>query len=97
MPSAPIPPISANKMMRSRAAHAMREAKTLLETVQDKCRELEKEGDPLYEQCCTNIEEVITLIEKAEEFFLGGNYIAANNFALKAITRLEEIIACYEE
>ncbi|MFQ6088786.1 MAG: hypothetical protein ACE5K0_07800 [Candidatus Methanofastidiosia archaeon] len=48
-------------------------------------------------ECEELYEKAIEFLEKAENFYKGGNYIAANNYALKAIELFEEAIECLEE
>ena len=84
-----------NRLMLPRAANAIREAKDLFDRARAKCDEL-KDGD-FYEKCCVPyLDEAKILIERAEKFYAGGNYIAANNMALEAIVALNEILECCE-
>lgn len=88
--------LDVNEMMVSKAANALREAKALLETVQKTCDELKKRGDSCCEEYCRELNEVKSLIKKAETFFSSKNYIASNNFAVEAIATLENIMECCE-
>ena len=64
-------PVDTNKAMRSLASHRISQAY--------------HEDDPLYYKCCVNRpDEVTEYLEMAEKFFVGGNYIAANYWALRA-------------
>jgi hypothetical protein len=94
IPSTPLNP-DTTEMMRPLAAYVIEKAKTLYETVEEKVEEID-EDDPLYEKCHKDLEEAMEFIEKAEKFFMGGNYIAANYWALKAIAKLNEILKYLE-
>ena len=59
------------------------------------CEKLKNENDPLYTKCCVNqLDLVLEYLEMSERFFISGNYIAANYWALKALELLQEIEKC---
>ena len=81
--------------MKPLAAYRISQAQSLLEEVQKICEKLKDENDPLYSTCCVNrLDEVTEYLEMAEKFYMGGNYIAANYWALKALGLLQEIEEC---
>ena len=41
------------------------------------------------------LDDIKKLLEKAEDFFTNGNYIAAKTFALKALELVHRILECY--
>ncbi|MFQ6088632.1 MAG: hypothetical protein ACE5K0_07000, partial [Candidatus Methanofastidiosia archaeon] len=86
------------KPMMGRATNTIKDAKELLSKAEGLCDGLREKDDPKFDECCSEnkFSEARELLEMAEKFFSGGNYIAANNFALKAIAKLEEIIECCE-
>jgi hypothetical protein len=43
------------------------------------------------------IDKALNLLEKAKEFYAGGNYVAANYYALIAIEKLKEATTCLKE
>ena len=89
-------PIDTNKPMRSLAAHRISQVQRLFEEIQRTCDKLKDEDDPLYNGCCANrLDEVQEFLEMVEKFYMGGNYIAANYWALKALNLLQEIEECY--
>ncbi|MFQ5892013.1 MAG: hypothetical protein ACE5HW_04390 [Candidatus Methanofastidiosia archaeon] len=87
-----------NKPMMPRAINTIKNARELLSKAEGLCEGLKEKEDPTFDECCSEekFNEAKELLEMAEKFFIGGNYIAANNFALKAILKLEEIIECCE-
>ncbi|MFQ6087718.1 MAG: hypothetical protein ACE5K0_02295 [Candidatus Methanofastidiosia archaeon] len=87
-----------NKPMMGRAINTIKDAKDLLSKAEGLCAELKEKEDPKFDECCSEdkFKEAKELLEMAEKFFSGGNYIAANNYALRAIAKLEEIIECCE-
>ncbi|MGD2250271.1 MAG: VWA domain-containing protein [Candidatus Methanofastidiosia archaeon] len=86
-----------NEQMRPMAQYNILKAKELLKKAESLCSELESREDPLYEECCSDkLDAAIEFLEKAEMYFTYGNYIAANNYALKAVKILEEILVCCE-
>jgi len=88
-------PRDTNKPMRSLASYRISQVQSLLEEVQKTCDKLKDEDDPLYSECCVNrLDEVTGYLEMAEKFYMGGNYIAANYWALKALDLLHEIQEC---
>ena len=81
--------------MRSLASHRISQVQSLIEEVQKTCEKLKDEGDPLYSTCCVNrLDDVQEYLEMAEKFYMGGNYIAANYWALKALELLQETEEC---
>ncbi|MFQ6088439.1 MAG: hypothetical protein ACE5K0_06020 [Candidatus Methanofastidiosia archaeon] len=90
--------VEMNDQMQPLATNRISQATDLLSKAQNLCQELSDKEDPKFEECCSEnrLNEAKELLEMAEKFFMGGNYIAANNFALKAIAKLEEIIECCE-
>lgn len=88
-------PVDTNKPMRSLAAYRISQVQSLLGEIQKTCGKLKDENDPLYSECCVNrLDEVQEFSEMAEKFYMGGNYIAANYWALKALDLLQEIEEC---
>ncbi|MFQ5892243.1 MAG: hypothetical protein ACE5HW_05570, partial [Candidatus Methanofastidiosia archaeon] len=72
-------------------------ATELLEKAQSTCNELKEKEDPKFDECCSGtLDEAISLLEMAEKFYMSGNFIAANNYAMKAIQILNEILECCE-
>jgi len=84
--------------MRSLASCRISQVQSLLEEVQKTCDKLKDKNDPLYSECRVNrLDEVQEFSKMAEEFYMGGNYIAANYWALKALDLLQEIEKCCRE
>ena len=82
----------------SLASYRISQVQSLLEEAQKTCTKLKDEEDPLYNTCCINrLDEIIEYLEMAEKFFMGGNYIAANYWALKALNLLHEIEESYHK
>ena len=80
------------------ASFRISQARTMLEEVQKTCDVLKSMNDPLHSTCCVDgLDRIAELIEKAEQFYASGNYIAANNYALEALALLEEIQECLEQ
>ncbi|MGC1121647.1 MAG: hypothetical protein WBA22_11195 [Candidatus Methanofastidiosia archaeon] len=74
------------------------QVQSLLEEVQKTREKLKDENDHLYSKCCVNrLSEVTEFLEMAEKFYMGGDYIAANYWALKALDLLQEIQECCEK
>ena len=91
-------PVDTNKPMASLASYRILQAKSLLEEVQKTCTKLKDKEDLLYSKCCADrLDDVTEYIKIAERFFIGGNYIAANYWALKALTLLQEIEECCQQ
>ncbi|MFQ6088653.1 MAG: right-handed parallel beta-helix repeat-containing protein [Candidatus Methanofastidiosia archaeon] len=84
--------------IRPLAVNRISETKNLFEKAQFTCDELKDKEDPKFDECCSEdkLNEVIELLKTAEKLFASGNYIAASNYALKAIEILEEILECCE-
>ncbi|MFQ5891706.1 MAG: hypothetical protein ACE5HW_02795 [Candidatus Methanofastidiosia archaeon] len=89
--------VNINETLKPLASNRISDAKNLLEKVQSTCTELKNREDPKFDECCSGkIDEVIEFLKLAEKFYASGNYIAASNYALKAIEILKEIIKCCE-
>ena len=74
------------------ASYRISQVQSLLEEVQKTYTKPKDEEDPLYSKCCVNrLDEITEYLEMAEKFFMGGNYIAANYWALGALTLLQEV------
>jgi hypothetical protein len=98
MPSQPTKPVDTNKPMMPLASYRISQVQSLLEEAQKTCTKLKDEEDSLCSTCCVNrLDEVTEYLEMAEKFFMGGNYIAANYWALKALNLLQEIEECCQE
>ena len=94
-PSQPTRPVDTNKPIMSLASYRISQVQGLLKEVQKTCTKLRDEEDPSYSKCCVNrLDEVTGFLEMAEKFFMGGNYIAANYWGLKALNLLQEIEEC---
>lgn len=77
------------------ASYRISQAKKLLDEVQNTCGKLKDDGNRLYAGCCKDtLGKIIELIEIAEGFYVGENYIAADNFALEALELLQQIQVC---
>lgn len=83
--------------MEPLAAYRISQVKSVLEEVQTACTQLSDEEDALYSTCCLDVlDEAIQLLEMAEQFYASGNYMAANYYALEALTLLQKIQECYK-
>ncbi|MFQ6088025.1 MAG: S8 family serine peptidase [Candidatus Methanofastidiosia archaeon] len=85
------------KALKPLAYNRIQRAKNLLIEAESLCSiSQSEESKEKFDECCSEdkFNEVKELLELAEKFFIGGNYTAANNYALKAIAMLEEIIEC---
>jgi hypothetical protein len=88
-------PVDTNKPIMPLASYRISQAKKLLDEVQNTCGTLKDDGNRLYAGCCKDtLGKVIELIEIAEGFYVGENYIAADNFALEALELLQQIQVC---
>ncbi|MFQ6089381.1 MAG: hypothetical protein ACE5K0_10835 [Candidatus Methanofastidiosia archaeon] len=94
----PIPRYRAdtNKPMMPRASNTINGAKDLMAQADDLLKQAQDKG--LDTAACEKIiDEAKELLELADKFFSGGNYIAANNFALKALDKYKDAVECLEE
>lgn len=88
-------PVDTAEQMRPLARYRISQAQNMLEKVQEPCNKLRDEDDPFYSKCCVDrLDEAMEFLEMAEKFFASGNYIAANNYALKALDLLQKIQEC---
>jgi beta propeller repeat protein len=88
-------PVDYNSPLRSLASYRISQTQSLFEEVQETCEKPKEEGDPLHDTCCVDrLDEVKEYLGTAEKFFMGGNYIAANYWAVKALGVLHEIEEC---
>ncbi|MFQ6087534.1 MAG: hypothetical protein ACE5K0_01350 [Candidatus Methanofastidiosia archaeon] len=89
------PPLIIDRF-KPRASHTRNYALTLQLQAEELLKEAQKEGIDTSE-CEVLMEQAERLMEEAQELFESGNYIAANNLALKAIRIWEEAIQCLED
>jgi hypothetical protein len=81
--------------MRSLASYRISQVQNLIEEVLKPCDSLKDENDPLYSTCCIKrLDDAQEYLEMVEKFYMGGNYIAANYWALTALELLQEITEC---
>ena len=88
----PYQPPDFNESMRSLASHRISQVQSLLEEVQGLLTELDQSSST---SCFDRLTDVETYLEKAETFFMSGNYIAANYWVLQAYNLLQEIQECF--
>jgi len=94
-PYTPQPPVDYNSPVRSLATHNISQSQSVFDEVQSMCEKLKNENDPLYSKCCVDrLDEVTAYLEMAEKYFMSGNFIAANYWALQALEILQEIEEC---
>ncbi|MGC1122288.1 MAG: PKD domain-containing protein [Candidatus Methanofastidiosia archaeon] len=85
-----------NKLIRALASNMISKAESLQNEMNELLEDAKKEK--LDTSACELIlEEALNSLEKAKNFYAGGNYIAANNFALEAIEEFKEAIKCLRE
>jgi len=84
-----------NKQLRPLASYRISQVRSLLEEAQKTCEKLKDEKGLLYTACCVDrLDEVRELLEKAENLFTSGNYIASSTYVLEALELLKQIIEC---
>ncbi|MFQ6087312.1 MAG: hypothetical protein ACE5K0_00215, partial [Candidatus Methanofastidiosia archaeon] len=89
--------VNINNTIKPLASNRLSRASDLLEKTQSICSGLKEKEDPKFDECCSGtLDEAISLLEMAEKFYMSGNFIAANNYAMKAIQILNEILECCE-
>lgn len=86
------PPVTINALALSR----IRDAESLQEEVNILLEETKEKGLDT-STCELIIEEALNLLEEAKNFYAGGNYIAANYYALEAIKKFREAMKCLED
>jgi len=84
--------------------HSVKSMEPLAKTNMLKAKELQSEALDVLSQaqekgidtsCCEGLlEEAEELLLTAQEYFKGGNYIAANNYAIESIRAYEEFLEC---
>ena len=90
-----LPPPDYSKMMHPLALDNVKKAEALIEA----CQEAIKNAPPGKDitGCEKLLEKAKDALEKAHTYFAGGNYIAANYWAIQTIKLLEECIECAED
>lgn len=78
------------------ALSRIRDAESLQEKVNQLLDEAKEKGLDT-SNCESIIKEAIHLLEEANNFYNGGNYIAANYYALGAFDKFKEALKCLEE
>ena len=80
------------------ASYRISQARSLLEEAHEKYTQMEGGNDPLCSECFLDkMNEATKLLELAEKFYTGGNYIAANYWALMALDLLQQIEECCKQ
>ncbi|MFQ6087780.1 MAG: lamin tail domain-containing protein [Candidatus Methanofastidiosia archaeon] len=90
------PHVDITETIKPLAQNTINENNSLLSDVEDLLSEAQNKGLDT-SQCEILIDEAKELLTLANQEFGKGNYIAANNFALQALSKLKETKECLEE
>lgn len=89
------PPPNSNEQMQPVASHRIQQVRSVLESLQQQAAAAEEEGKNV-EPCKEKLDLAEEYLQRAQDNYEKGNYIAANYWALQATEALEEAEECLE-
>ena len=96
-PSVQSPPPDYNEMTHPLALENIKKAKDLQAEVDNLVEDITDQGKEIPEEVKTLIDLAQTHLEKAEDYYAAGNYIAANYWAIRAQELFKEVIQALKD